>query len=122
MTVEQAIRNGVEYFNESQTDSSRHPLSRIEGNMLVQCVLTAVQKQVDELRTKLELAASQSDLKTQRELDWATDMIVAFIRMENQMSLDVRADEIQKFAAGFNLRVEHEDGIIKLELQKSGSS
>ena len=114
--IERTIREGIQAFNERQRDSNRLPLTTIESNMLVQILHEQVRNSVGQLREELERAAQQADLETQRDLDWATDIIVAFIRMDNRMSLKLNAEKVQKFAAGFNLRVEHSEGEIDLEL------
>jgi len=116
MNIERSLRDGIIAFNDRQAATGRVPLTALESNMLVAVLHNALAKQMGQIRGELELAASQANIEVARELDWATDIIVATMRMDNRMSVSLRDEQIQKFAAGFVLHVEREEGVTELEL------
>ena len=118
MNARRVITDGIEAFNTKQRETGRRELESLEKRMLLLHLEAALAEQMGKIRTELESAASQSDLELQRELDWATDIIIATIRMDNRLSVKLEAEKIQKYAAGFDLHVENDEGQIELELVK----
>ena len=116
MNIERIIRNGLRHFNSRQKESRRIGLGPVELNMLVQVLQSALAEEMGKIRDELELAASQANNETLLELDWATDIIVATMRMNNLMSVELTDEQIQKYAGGFVLTIERDEGVTELEL------
>ena len=116
MNIETTLRQALTAFNEKQVSTKRKALTSIEGTMLIEIFKAALVEKMGLLRDSLESAASQADNELQRELDWATDIIVATIRMDGKMSVTVTDEAIQKYAAGFALKIDREEGRTELEL------
>jgi len=119
MSIERTLTEGLTAFNERQAATGRSPLSKLEQNMLALILTQSLAKEVGQLRDELESAASQSDLTTQRELEWAIDLIIMTIRADNKMSVRVTAEDVRKMSAGFDLRIDHDEGIIELEVVRN---
>lgn len=116
MTIERILRDGLSHFNSRQTESKRSPLGAIETNMLVQILQASLAEEMGHIREELELAASKANNETLIELDWATDIIVATIRMNDLMSVKLTDEKIKKYASGFALIIDRDEGVTELEL------
>lgn len=116
MTIERIIRDGLQHFNSRQKESKRSPLGAIETNMLVQILQASLAEEMGSIREELESAASQANNETLIELDWATDIIVATIRMNDLMSVSLTDEQIKKYAGGFVLTIDRDEGVTELEL------
>ena len=110
MTLNETIRSGLSTFNERQRATKRKPLTNLEGTMLATILTQSLAEEMGLLRDSLELAASQANIETQNDLDWATMIIMATIRGDNKMSVTVEDEKIMKAAAGFMLRVDRGGG------------
>lgn len=116
MTLKEILRDGLSKFNAKQEATKRKPLTSLEGTMMVEILHGVLAQEMGQLRDSLESAASQANIETQRDLDWATDIIVSFIRGENKMSVRLEDEKIAKLSAGFGLRVDRGEGRTELEL------
>lgn len=116
MTAEKILWAGLSKFNDRQEATQRIPLTETEENLLVHILRSDLAAYMGQLRTELELAASQPNIETQRDLDWATDIIISFIRGENKTSVRLEDEKVAKLSAGFGLRVERGEGRTDLEL------
>ena len=116
MTSNEIIRTGISRFNDRQRDTNRNPLSTVESNMLANLLHAALAEETGRIRDELESAASQADLETQKELEWAIDVIITTIRQNNQLSVRVADETVRKMSAGFSLRVERDEGWLELEV------
>lgn len=116
MNIERILRDGLSHFNSRQAESKRSPLGAIETNMLVQILQASLADEMGSIREELESAASKANNETLLELDWASDIIVATIRMNNLMSVKLTDEQIKKYASGFVLIIERDEGVTELEL------
>lgn len=119
MNLERTIRSGLSEFNERQEATKRKPLTNIEGTMLMTILRAALADEMGLLRSDLEFAASQASVEAKNDLDWATDIIISFIRGENRTSVTLEDEKVRKLSAGFELRVERGEGRTELELSQS---
>lgn len=119
--ISRIIRTALSIFNDRQVSTKRSALTSIEGTMLTEILRAALADEMGLLRTELESAATQAGIEAANDLDWATDIIMSFIRAENKTSVTVDDEKVRKLSAGFTLRVNREEGRTELELvQQSG--
>lgn len=118
MNLEQIIRIALGKFNDRQRATKRSPLTDIEGVMLAHIITSSLAEEMGQLRDSLELAASQANVETQNDLDWATMIIMTAIRGDNKMSVTVEDEKILKASAGFMLRVDRGEGRTEMEIIK----
>ena len=116
MSVERIIRASIHHFNFRQAESQRLPLSHVETNMLVQLLQASLAEEMGKIRDELESAASQANNETLLELDWASDIIVATIRMNDLMSVKLVDEKIKKYSNEFTLKIDRYEGVTELEL------
>lgn len=119
MTAEKIMWDALGKFKDRQEATNRKPLTSTEENLLVHIVRSDLADYMGQLRDELELAASQPTVEAQRDLDWATDIIISFIRGESRMSVTLNDEKVAKLSAGFTLRVERGEGRTELELSQS---
>jgi len=121
MNLTKTINDALSVFNERQKATKRLPLTDLEGTMLGHILQTALAEQMGLLRDSMEIAASQAGIELQRDLDWATDIIISTILAENKLSVTVEDEKITRATAGFGLRVERGEGRTELEIVKVDS-
>lgn len=116
MTLRRLISEAVETFNERQVETGRDRLTSVESNMLVSLITAAVQVPLAELRSELEDAAAGAELETQRELEWATDIIIATLLFDDKTETTIKAEKIMNVVGDRKLKVEHDQGDITLKV------
>lgn len=119
MNAREIITEGISQFNDKQKETGRRVLETMEKRILLFMLEEALADKMGQLRDELESVASQADLDLQRELDWATDIIVASMRMNDKLRVELEDEKIVRIADLYTLKVERSEGRTTIELIKN---